>query len=57
MENAFVVIALALLILAICREITCWYFKFNAMLEVMTETRDTLATIQELLEQKSSKVP
>mgnify|MGYP001606616853 CR=1 FL=1 len=42
MENVLIMIGVVILIIAICREITCWYFKFTAMLAVMTEIRDLL---------------
>lgn len=42
MESALVTIGIVLIIVAICREITCWYFKFSAMVTLMTEIRDLL---------------
>ena len=34
-------IGVSLLIFLICREIVCWYFKLNAMIELLTEIRDS----------------
>ena len=34
-------IGVALLIFLICREIVCWYFKLNAIVELLTEIRDS----------------
>ena len=42
MEHVLVTLGIVLLIVAICREVTCWYFKFNAMVGLMTEIRDLL---------------
>lgn len=42
MGEALVVIGVSILIFAICREIVCWYFKFNAILSTLTEIRDLL---------------
>jgi hypothetical protein len=44
MEHVLVTLGIVLLIVAICREVTCWYFKFNAMVALMTEIRDLLKT-------------
>jgi len=42
MENVVLAIVLTLIVVLILREITCWYFKFNAILECLTEIRDIL---------------
>jgi hypothetical protein len=42
MEHVLVTLGIVLLVVIICREVTCWYFKFNAMVELMTEIRDLL---------------
>ena len=42
MVDFLVYLGIVLLILAICREITCWYFKFNAVVNLLTEIRDSL---------------
>ena len=45
MENTLVVIGLVILVIAVCREITCWYFKYTHMLHMLTEIRDLLAKL------------
>jgi hypothetical protein len=50
MDNSvivIVVIGIVICIVAMCREITCWYFKFNEMLSVMTEIRNLLKEISQ----------
>lgn len=42
MENVLIAIGIGLLIFAVRREITCWYFKFNAMVKLLTEIRDLM---------------
>jgi len=42
MENVVLAIVLTLIVVLILREITCWYFKFNAILECLNEIRDIL---------------
>ena len=42
MEKALLVIAIFLVVLLVCREITCWYLKINETLAVLREIRDLL---------------
>ncbi len=42
MENVLIGLAVFLVILLICREITCWYLKTTAMLETLQEIRELL---------------
>jgi hypothetical protein len=42
MENALLGLAAVVLLLVLCREITCWYLKINATLVVLKEIRDLL---------------
>jgi len=46
MGEALVGIAVALVVFLICREIVCWYFKYNAMVALLTEIRDLLKVKQ-----------
>ncbi len=42
MGNVLLTVGVVVLVIAVCREITCWYFKFNAIVELLTEIRDLL---------------
>lgn len=42
MDNTLFVLVIVLLVVAVIRELTCWYFKFSAILERLTEIRDLL---------------
>lgn len=42
MEHVLIVFGVALFIILVCREITCWYLKINASLAVLEEVRDLL---------------
>jgi hypothetical protein len=45
MGNVLAVLLLILLVIAIIRELTCWYFKFSLMVQRLTEIRDILETL------------
>jgi len=44
MDKGYVVIIVVFIIFLVCREITCWYFKFNRMVELLEEINEKLAT-------------
>ncbi len=42
MGNTLIAVGIVLLVIAVIRELICWYFKFNAILDRLTEIRDLL---------------
>ena len=42
MEPILLYIALAIVVVMVCRAIFCWYFKINAVLEVLKDIRELL---------------
>lgn len=45
MESALAVLLVLLVILLICREVSCWYFKINETLGVLREIVTELKTL------------
>jgi hypothetical protein len=44
-----VVLVVSIIVLLVCREVTCWYFKINDLSRKIDTTNKTLADIRDLL--------
>lgn len=49
MEQTLIIVVVCLIIFLICREFTCWYFKFNKMIEIMDMQNYYLSKILEVV--------
>ena len=51
--SALVITALCLLLFFVLREVFCWYFKINKMVDILTKQNELLQKIADALSGKS----